>query len=185
VNPREMTAAFRRPPQWALPLFTALLVTAGAQAAAAGNTDSTKAAPAQMAALRALPGSGSEVVLDRGTRGVLFIDFVEWTLYRDRNSGSPALAVRILYGDLPDEMPDSLRRIFIRHLSAENQGIVQRTYRTLRKNDLVVAACAGAGCRLVVNGREILAASGFELFGDLAHYVTGREIVTRPSPGGG
>jgi len=178
--------AVRRPPYWAVALLTvtAMVVAAGPPAAAARRAASAETVPAQIAALRSLPSSsGSEVVVDRGIRGVLFIDFVEWTLYRDRKSGSMTLAVRILYAELPDEMPGSLHRIFVRNLSAEKLGIMEAFYGTLRKSDVVVVACGDAGCRFSVNGREILAVPGFDLFGDLANYVTGHEIVPRPTLG--
>src|SRR5262249_33893722 len=122
-------------------------------------------------------------VLDRGIRSLLFIDFVEWALYHDRQSGLFGLAVRVLYGDLPDEMPASLQRILARNLSAQKLAAARAIYHTLQKNDVVTVDGTDAGCRVSVNGRELLYAPGFDLFGELASYVTGRKFV-RPAGGG-
>lgn len=147
-------------------LITGVMVTATA-AAAPATAETTP--PRNLAIEDALL-----VLNGHGVRERMWTDIYDLALYLPKASANlryifdpatpKAIRIRVLYDDIPEDMPDDWVAMFRSELSPQAFRRLDRAYRQLRVGDVLVVRYAPmTGTRILVNGRAVVDDSGHGL----------------------
>lgn len=158
----------------------ALVLAAGAGHPAPARSASEEGANSER--LLALAGRvfrGGDYTVKHGTFGVLFVDFLDWAVYRDEEPRM--VAVRVLNDDLPERMPAGLRAVFERHFPPPLLSRITAAYKKLEKGDLIVVNEEGERRTVIaLNGEPVATTDSVGLTRDVAACVKDPTRVIAP-----
>lgn len=148
-----------------------LALAAGASHPAPASAATQEGAHSQL--LLALAGRvfrDRDYSVEHGTFGVLFVDFLDWAIYRDEKPRM--VAVRVLSDDLPERMPAGLRAVFERHFPPQVLARIAAAYKRLEEGDLIVVnEEGGRRATIALNGEPVATTGSVGLTRDVAASV--------------